>query len=644
MLNNDALAELSKLKKIIEDSKDGGEGIVVGSQGRYGFVKLDDGRSIYLPPEEMQRVLPGDRVQVEVTTNDKNKSQAKLEKLLQKNLKHFVGNYTIKGNNHFVIPDQQAANRGLFVPPKERKNFAHGDLVQCQLVRHPFADGKSQVKITELIGKPDDIGIEHRLIELNYQLSTDFEPAAHQQAQQIAAQLDALDDGNRQDLSYLPFVTIDAESTLDLDDALLAESNDKGWTVYSAIADPSAFVETGSPLDRAARQRASSVYFPGKVLSMLPTALATDGFSLNPEQRRPVLICKMTVAHDGTISHYEFFNALIRSHAKFSYTAVADYIDNAKAISSNNDLLQSLSNLKDFAKARREYRLQHCLIQDDNADYSYQLDDQLKIQAITLKATTSAHRVVEETMLATNLCAGEEFAKHPQCGALFSTHSGFRPERIQEIQQLLKLEKPDYPSDNLDSFEGYTGLIQSLDQDLKAHPLKIILRRLLQGAEITTQALPHCGLGFRHYALITSPIRRYQDLHNHRILKKILTNRDTQTGEVNLQAIQEKITAIRSAQRELIQRLLCQYLQDKVGQTFAAKIMAVSSQGLALRLVDTGAESFVQLRNGPKLKTKYDSIRLTLTVNESLYQLDQVTTVKLESVNRERNQLQFSLT
>lgn len=644
MLNSNALAELSKLKQIIEDNKDSGEGSVRGSQGRYGFVNLDDGRSVYLSAEEMQRVLPGDRVLVEVVTNDKKKQEAKLEKLLQKNFKIFVGTYTIKGNAHFVIPDHRETSRGLFVPPKERKKFAEGDFVQCQLSRHPFTDGKSQVKILNFIGKRDDIGVEHRFITYKHKLADTFAEVAEKQTQEIQ-QTSEKKLENVSDLGHLPFVTIDSASTEDLDDAVYAENqaDNGGWTLYCAIADPSAHLASSSPLDKEAQSRASSVYFPGQVIPMFPPVLSTDTFSLAEQKMRLALVCKMQIAADGEITAWEFIDAQIKSQAKLTYEQVAEFIDQGSKDAFADEICQNLEALKNSTGARKRYRQDNNLVQDDNIDYHYKLNDKMLIESISIRQSSSAHSIVEEAMLATNCCAGEELASKAVEGALYSTHLGFRTERLQEIRHLLKLEKPDYDISDIDTFNGFKRLMKALSNNSSDHQLLWTLRRLLQGASISVQPDPHYGLGFKHYALITSPIRRYQDLHNHRLLKQSISKQQGNPSVAEDQKIQEKITAIRTAQRELNQRLLCHFLDNSIGQEFDAKIAAISSQGLALRLIENGAESFLPLRKGPNQSVKYDSVRLTLTVNDTLYQIEQTIKVKLEKVDKAKYQLVLTL-
>ena len=644
MLNNQALAELSKLKQQIEDSKDSGEGIVVGSQGRHGFVKLDDGRSIYLPADTMEKVLPGDRIKVEVITNDQKKLEAKLEKLLQKNFKRFVATYSVKGKNHFVIPDHKEIKRGLFVPPKERKQFTDGQYVLCQLTRHPIADGRAQAKVLELIGDADSKGIQQKLVQAKSQLPGEFSPKALQQAEEIANKAGQVISGIEKDLCDLPFITIDAEDTRDLDDALFAKCIEAGdeqqWQLYAAIADPSAFIAANSPLDREAKTRASSVYFPGHRIPMLPPSLSNELFSLLPNQSRAALVCSMLINSDGEIIESEFFQARMQSKAKLSYESASAVLQG-----DDNDLSReikdSLRALAAIANARRQYRQQHCLVQEDNIDYAFQLDEKLAITAVVEKQLTPAHRLVEEAMLATNICAGDKLARQAADKALFSCHSGFRAERVNELRHLLKREEHPCAELSLETLPEFVQFMQTCSNTEEQTGLKNIARRLLQAGEISPQAKPHFGLGLAHYALVTSPIRRYQDLHNHRLLKQLEINQAK--AESMASDLQESLTTIRQAQREINQRLLCHYLADKEGQTFNAKIVAVSSQGLATRLMENGAEGFIPLRNSAKLTVKYDSICLTLTVNDTLFELEQVVPVVLEKVRLNNYQLQLRI-
>ncbi|MCW8196581.1 VacB/RNase II family 3'-5' exoribonuclease [Proteobacteria bacterium 005FR1] len=653
MLNSDALQQLSKLKQTIQDNKDYGEGIVRGTQNRFGFVTLDDGREAFLPPEEMQQVLPGDRVKVSLTENDKKKHEAKLEKLINSDLKEFVGEYVEKGKNHFVAVDHPQLSRWLFVPPKQRKEFKNGDLVSGIITRHPFGDGKAQVKILARIGRLDEAGIERQYMIHKHRLASDWGADVEQEVQAIKAKADSPDalpqKDEREDLTALHFVTIDAESTQDMDDALCVERRDDGWLLYAAIADPAAFVEPDSALDKAARQRATSVYFPGQSLPMFPSELSQDAFSLLADVERPVVVCKQQVAANGEITDFSFHSAVIRSRYKLSYNQVADLLKNDNRDAVPADCVELLTELHKLATARKQYRQDNHVVQEDKFDYVFRLNKQQKIEKVERRQPTLAHQVVEEAMLATNCCAGNFFAQAAErigqaSGGLFSSHAGFRPERVNEIEQLLKKDKPEMDKLEVEVLDSYRQLIRSLQQDEDNTVLLATLKRRLQPASVSAEAAPHFGLGFDFYATVTSPIRRYQDLHNHRVIKALLAQHNGgKLDDALADELQQQIVRNRQACRQVEQWLLCQYLADKAGQQFDATVVSVASQGIVVRLTDVGAEGFIPIRGSKKNPPKYDSLRMTLTQGDTTYRLEQAVRVKLDKVDLANKQLQMSV-
>ncbi|MGH1469809.1 MAG: VacB/RNase II family 3'-5' exoribonuclease [Cellvibrionaceae bacterium] len=654
MLNSDALSALGQLKQSIEDSKDYGEGIVRGTNNRFGFVNLDDGREAFLNPDEMQQVLPGDRVKVLVTENDRKKLDAKLEKLISSSLKECVGRYVIKGKNHFVQADHPQLSRWLFVPPKERKKYQDGDYVNCKVSRHPFGDGKAQVSIIQLIGKPSDAGIERSVIIGKFKLPTEVSDEVKKQVAEITDLGQEENTKNYIDLREKNFVTIDAASTKDMDDALYAEINEdqKGWALFVAIADPSVYIDENSPLDKNAENKASSAYLLGGTLSMFPTELSHDIFSLVSGKDRPALVCKMQITIDGSISSFEFFNAIIQSKHKLSYLQVSEILNDKQENELDSDSVERLHTLNTIAASRKRYRDQHSIIQQDNIDYSYQLDKQGHIESIEIRTPTNAHHIVEEAMLATNCCAGEFLSDNSEkVNPLFTTHAGFRPERLNEIKQLLKKDFPEISYDDLAELNGYIGLIKTLKGSDEGQSLVPTLRRLLRPAELTSENNPHFGLGFKHYAMVTSPIRRYQDLTNHRIIKSIINSQNPHSNnestqkkmDVNPKKLQDKIALIRQASRQLEQWLLCEYLNNHKNSEFTAKIAAISNQGLAVRLKENGAESFIPMKNTKSKPAKYDSIRMTLTYEGETYRVDQELTVKLSQIDLANRKISLAI-
>lgn len=648
-MNPDALQQLSKLKQAIQASKEYAEGVVRGTANRFGFVVLDDGREAFLPPDEMQQVLPGDRVKVSLTENDKKKHEAKLEKLISSELKEFVGRYVIKGGNHFVSADHPQLSRWLFVPPRERKNMQNGDLVRCAISRHPFGDGRAQIKILARIGRPDDIGIERQYMIHKHALPSNWNAEALQQLQAIKEQAPQLSTEGREDLSALPFITIDSEGTLDMDDALYAEALDDGWLLYTAIADPSALIEPDSPLDLAAQERAASVYFPGATLSMFPSELAQDVFSLLPGVKRPTLVCKQTIKQNGEIADFSFISATISSQHKLNYFQVADYLENQNTGAVPAECTELLDCLLAITRARQDYRRNQHLIQSDNWDYIYRLNKQQKIERIERRQPTVAHQVVEEAMLTTNCCAGRLLASlaaehNGVGGGLFMSHAGFRSERLAEIEQLLKKDKPDLAGKDLQKLEDFRVLFRQLQQEESDSVLLATLKRRLQPGAVSARAEPHFGLGLENYATVTSPIRRYSDLHNHRIIKGLLMpTTGAERSPALAEQLQSQLQRNRQACRQTEQWLLCQFLSSQRGQEFDALVVAVASQGILVRLLDSGAEGFIPIRGSKEEPARYDSLRMTLSYQDQTYHLEQKLRVKLDKVDLSEKQLHLSL-
>ncbi len=665
MLKNNALQQLAQLKNDIRASKDIAEGKIRGTQGRFGFVVLDDGREAFLPPEAMERVFPGDRVEVSIETSQGGKLEANLEKLISTELKQLVGRYTVRGKGHFVQADLPQFNRWLFVPPKGRQcnkvTVNEGDYVHAQISRHPFADGKSQVNISAIIGTDSDAKIEHRYtlakFSLPYQWDNDCLEQAEQINQQMSTQLAGLK-AERQDFTQQVFVTIDSASTLDMDDALCAEATDDGWTLQVAIADPSSLITTDTTLEKQARQRASTVYLPGGSASMLPRSLSQHAFSLMEGAERPALICSLQLGTDGQIKASQFSEAIICSQAKLSYEAVSDFLEKGTALHSCADtsseqadkevsdaIKQSLKHLREIAEARRRYRSEHALLMEDKPDFNYKLNEQGKITAIHKQERNIAQQLVEEAMLATNYCAGQLFEQHG--GGLFSGHAGFRDERKDDARTVIGESLAELADCDIDTLAGYRQVIHSLQVDASQAENLGALKRMLRPGELTSQHQPHFGLGLSHYATVTSPIRRYHDLHNHRAIKQILRGGQT-TGlpQEQLSALQQQLVSGRQACRQLEQWLCSQFMaehyQENPEQIYAGRITMVNSQGIGIELTDNGVNGYALLRT-KTCKTSLDSARFTLTAGEQQYRPEQRVKVKICGIDQARKQVNFAL-
>ena len=632
MLDQNTLQQLRQLKKDIEDNKDQGEGEVRGSQRRFGFVRLDDGRDVFLPPETMQRVFPGDRVKVNVLTDDKGKFKGELEKLIDSPLKEFTGRYVVRGQGHFVEPDLPRFNKLLFIPPSERKKAQPGDYLHCKVQRHPWRDGKSQVKVLARIGAPDDAGVEGKYILCKFGIDSQWPKGAEAAADSRKEK--------RDDLREHGFVTIDSPETRDIDDALYAEANAQGWRLDVAVADPGAFIPEDSELDKAARQRASTVYLPGCTQPMLPESLSQQACSLVADEDRAALLCSLQVSPTGEISDVQFREVLIRSKAKLSYADVAEHL------AGNNALpYPQLDALKAVSDALRQWRDANSLIMPEQADFHYTLDDKGHITAIARQDRNDAHRLVEECMLAANRSAAEWLMdQRPEGRALYNAHAGFREERLDSVLKLLQQALPELAEANIDTLDDYRKVLRAAANGDHALPLRSIMARMLQPGELSATAKPHFGLGFDAYSTFTSPLRKYSDLIVQRCIRACLdgNNGGAASDEV-LSTMQEKLRSLRQATRDMEQWLLCEYLskQDK-DTVYEGRIAHLNGGGFTVELNDTGISGFVEARSIPE-KLSFDADTLRLFNDKQQFQLEQAVQVKVADVDPFQRKLMFAL-
>lgn len=648
MFNKDALQQLSALKSDLRSNKQLAEGLVRTTTKRFAFVRLDDGRDAFLAPDEAQKVLPADRIEVELTTNRKGQLEGRIERLLGTELTRFVGRYRTKGKAHFVEPDLPQFTRWLFVPPQHRGQHQDGDYIQAEIARHPFKnDGKGQVKILATLGRPGEPGVEARYITAKFDLPTEWSTRALEQTQAI--NLTPITPAPEQsDLTHLPFVTIDSENTRDMDDAVYLEANENGWKLLVAIADPSRYIAPGTPLEEEARARASTVYLLGQSITMLPPELSHDTFSLVPEQQRPVIVCRMNIDTEGNIQDFEFSEAMIRSRHKLSYQGVSELLVAPENGELPTEIVQMLQQMEAFAAARTQHRYQHALVMEDRPDYFYSLNDQKKIERIDKRERTPAHKIIEEAMLATNICAGEFFLRHPGQG-IFSSHIGFRPERLEEALSLLGEDTPEYPVGDLQTLPDFQRLLRDFrlnpeDKESIAGVLPL-LQRMLQASALSLEASEHFGLGFPHYATITSPIRRYHDFHNHLAIKQVLHGSSkTLADQTLVEQLQQQLQQGRQACRQLEQWLACEFMQDKIGSVHKGTVALVNSSGLGIRLDDWGFEGFVAFPNKEGApKPSFDSRRLTLKVDQHHYRIEDSVMVIISGVDMDSRRVALEL-
>ncbi|MFK8041580.1 VacB/RNase II family 3'-5' exoribonuclease [Congregibacter sp.] len=636
MLDRDALAQLKGLKTQIEAEKERTEAVLRGTPARYGFARTDDGREVFVPPDEMLKAFPGDRVRVCIRPGKDKRPVADIEGLVESPIGEFTGRCVSKGKAMFVEPDIPGVSRWLFLPPQSRNGAKAGDYLRCALQRHPIRDGKPQAKVLSTIGAADDPGIENNYTMAKYGLQSEWSDSDKEQLEKVLGAMTPETDSHREDFSDLAFVTIDAARTQDIDDALYAEVTNDGWLLYVAIADPTAYIDADSPLRATVAERASSAYFHGAVVPMLPENIAQQRCALAENELRPALVCRVAIAEDGSVGEYRFFEATIRSRAKLSYFAVDRYLSGQdESLICHATPLEALYQVSRALRGRREAQE---LVMEDRQEFRWLLDDRGHIENIEPCEKLSSQRLVEECMVATNRCAAMFLAEAGAHGP-FVVHDGFRRDRLKDRAKFLELYVSDAESLDPDSLVGYRDLLRQLASSDHELPLRSMVNRLLTRARLSKKPGAHMGMSLPLYTNCTSPLRKYLDFLVHLQIKATLRG-DTITicEQPELDSLSQKLQKLRLISNEAERWLTLEYLQRQAKSTpgpWAAHVSHMGNNGFSVRLDNSGLEGYVDLRKaGEKfhfdkwtatLKSKTRHFRVNTPVNVTLIGSDEET-------------------
>ncbi|ANE73931.1 exoribonuclease II [Dickeya solani] len=581
---------LAQLKQQLHSQTPRAEGIVKATDKGFGFLEADGQKSYFIPPPHMKKVMHGDRIIAALHT-EKEREIAEPETLVEPFLSRFVGRVQKKDDRLSIVPDHPLLKDAIPCRPAREveQDFKEGDWAVAEMRRHPLkGDRGFFADLTHYITTGDD------------PLAPWWVTLSRHNLERVAPDADAadLDDGQleREDLTGLDFVTIDSASTEDMDDALYVQDNGDGTLEMTvAIADPTAYVRADSELDAIARQRAFTNYLPGFNIPMLPRHLSDDICSLRPNERRPVLACRMTIAADGALSQIRFFAAWIESRAKLVYDEVSNWLEQQGDWQPESDNIASqIRLLHRVCQARSAWRTTHALVFRDRPDYRFMLGENGEVLDIVTEPRRIANRIVEEAMIAANVCAAQVLRDELGFG-IYNVHNGFDPVSIDQAVAVLESNGIHADAQQLLTLDGFCVLRRELD----SQPTQFLdsrIRRFQTFAEISTAPGPHFGLGLEAYATWTSPIRKYGDMVNHRLLKAIITHTPAEKpqDEVTLQ-LAERRRLNRMAERDVSDWLYARFLKDKAGTDarFTGEIMDVNRGGLRVRLLENGATAFI---------------------------------------------------
>ena len=508
------------------------EGQVQGHRDGHGFLIREDGQAdIYLPPNEMRAVLHKDRIKVRIVRQDrKGRPEGRVVEIIERPEQPIIGRLLHESGLWLVAPEDKRYGQDVLIHKGATGAAKPGQVVVVELTEPPALFGQPVGRIKEVLGEIDDPGMEIEIAVRKYSVPHEFSAGCLEQAKGLPDKVRAQDRKDRVDLRDVPLVTIDGEDARDFDDAVYCEpakvGRGKGWRLLVAIADVSHYVQTGSDIDIDAYDRATSVYFPRRVIPMLPEKLSNGLCSLNPDVDRLCMVCDMLVNAKGEVHAYQFYPAVMHSHARFTYTEVAAILANTRGpeAAKRKERVTDLMNLQDVYKALLASRAVRGAVDFETTETQIVCDESGRIEKIVPRVRNEAHRLIEEAMLAANVCSAD-FIQQGQHPGLFRVHEGPTAEKKDILRNYLKamgigLSISDDP---------HTSEFQKIAQATKDRPdaqqIHTMLLRSMQQAIYTPVNSGHFGLAYEAYTHFTSPIRRYPDLLVHRVIKSILLGR-----------------------------------------------------------------------------------------------------------------------
>ncbi len=598
-------------------------GRVIGHPDGFGFLRPDaGGEDLFLSPREMRRVFHGDRVVACVTGVDsRGRREAVIVEILERGHERVVGRLFKERGIAYVVPDNKRITHDVLIPEEYLSGAKPGQIVVAEIVQQPSLHGKPIGRIVEVLGEHLAPGMETEVAIRTFGIPAHWPPEVLEEAGRLGEEVLEGAKQERVDLRHLPLVTIDGEDARDFDDAVYCQPTAKGFRLWVAIADVSHYVQPESALDLEALKRGNSVYFPQKVVPMLPEALSNGLCSLNPHVDRLVLVCEMQVDRSGQVIRSKFYQGVMRSAARLTYTQVAAIlIDKDPSMRRRfQPLVPYLESLYAVYQALRSAREKRGAMDFDADEYKIVFGPERKIASIERVVRNDAYRLIEECMIAANAAAAR-FLDRKKIPCLRRIHEGPDAEKVEELRKFLAELGLKLAGGNRPCPKDFMAVLRQAQGRPDAHLIQTLIMRTLPQAVYSPEKKPHFGLALSAYTHFTSPIRRYPDLLVHRAIRHVLKGgkpAEFAYSDPHLKAIGEhcSMTERRAdeATWDVIAWLKCEYMQDKIGEVFEGVITSVTSFGLFVELKDIFVEGLVHVSSLGQDFYHFDPIRHCLT-------------------------------
>ncbi|MGK4330525.1 ribonuclease R [Lonsdalea quercina] len=635
-------------------------GTVMGHRDGFGFLRVEGRKDdLYLSAEQMKTTIHGDVVLAQPLGEDrKGRREGRIVRVLEPRTSQIVGRYFTEAGTGFVVPDDSRLSFDILIPPESVSGARMGSVVVVELTQRATRRSKAVGQIVEVLGENMGTGLAVDIALRTHDIPHAWPPEVEEQVGEYSSEVPESAKQGRIDLRQLPLVTIDGEDARDFDDAVFCQKKrGGGWRLWVAIADVSYYVRPNTPLDTEARARGTSVYFPSQVVPMLPEALSNGLCSLNPQVDRLCMVCEMTISAQGRLSSYKFYEAVMSSHARLTYTKVWNILQGDEALRAHyQPLVGALEELHEMYKVLDKAREQRGGIAFETEEAKFIFNADRRIDRVEAVVRNDAHKLIEECMILANIAAAKFVEKHEE-PALFRVHDRPTEDHVLALRSVLgelgltlkggmKPQPQDYA-------ELMTQLADRPDRDM----LQTMLLRSMKQAVYDPENRGHFGLALTSYAHFTSPIRRYPDLSLHRAIKYLLSDRkarSTATGGWHsemaecLQLGQHcSMTERRAdeATRDVADWLKCDFMQDHVGEVFTGVISSVTGFGFFVRLNDLFIDGLVHVSSLDNDYYRYDNIgqRLIGESRGQVYRLGDVVEIRVEAVHMDERNIDFAL-
>lgn len=630
-------------------------GRVMGHADGFGFLIPDDGSDdLFLHAKQMRRVLHGDRILASVRSIDrKGRREGNVIEVLERGTEQVVGRFLIENGIALVVPDNKRISQDILVPPDATNDAQPGQIVVAAIVEQPTRRSQPMGRIIEVLGDHLAPGMEIGIALRSHELPFEWPEAVQKEAKKLGHEVPEKAKKGRLDLRNTPLVTIDGEDARDFDDAVYCERAGDHWRLLVAIADVSAYVKPDSALDKEALLRATSVYFPGEVIPMLPEALSNGLCSLNPAVDRLCMVCEARVADNGEVLSYEFHEAVMHSAARLTYTKMAALVvdKDAGLREEYAAIVEHLDDLYALYHHLRKQRYERGAIDFETTETRIVFGDDRKISQIVPTERNDAHKIIEECMILANVCAAR-FLKEHEIPALHRVHDQPNADKLEDVRTFLAGVGLSLGGGMEPEPADYARVMTNAQGRPDTHLIQTVLLRSLSQAVYSPDTIGHFGLAHEDYAHFTSPIRRYPDLLVHRAIRHILQGGKVAKFRYNtddMVTLGEHCSMAErradDASRDVESWLKCEYMQEHVGETYAGIISTVTSFGLFVELSDIYVEGLVHVTALTNDYYKFDPVRHRLTGESSgrTFRLGDPIEVKVVRVDLDERKIDFVL-